>query len=87
MGGTLEVLETDAIPTGTGLIVGANGTVEDPRAPSGGCVLLVVASSPAVSFAGGVASVPEPGTFVLLAVAVLLVAVAWQRRKVPSTEK
>ena len=79
--GTLEVLASNAIPYGTGLIVGANGTVEFGN-PLGAGPSVVVTSSPAVSHAGSVAAVPEPGTLALLAVAGIVAAVAaWRRKK------
>ena len=69
--GTLEVLASDALPYGTGLIVDANGTV-DIGDPSGAGSSVVVTSSFAAPHAGGVAAVPEPGTLALLAVAAVL---------------
>ena len=78
--GTLEVLGSAALPYETGLIVNANGTVEIGD-PAGAGRDVAVTSSFAVPHAGGVAAVPEPGTLALLAVAALLAAAAWRRRK------
>ena len=78
--GILEAQASDAIPYGSGLTVGANGTVEISDPPGAG-PSVVVTSSFAAPHAGGVAAVPEPGTLALLAAAALLAAVAWRRRK------
>jgi len=80
--GTLEVLTSDAIPYGSGLTVGTNGTV-DIGAPSGAVGTMVATSSHVASPAGAVAAVPEPGTLALLAVAALAAGFGvWRRRKV-----
>ena len=79
-GGTLEALTSDALSYGSALTVGANGTV-DIGDPNGAGPSVVVTSSFAAPHAGAVAAVPEPGTLALLAVAVLLGAAAWRRRK------
>jgi len=80
-GGTLQVMNSNAVYYDTGLIVGTNGTV-DIGAPTGAAAIFVARSSPAASSAGAVAAVPEPGTLALLAVGALAAAMAaWRRRK------
>ena len=78
--GTLEAWTSDAIPYGTGLIVGTNGTV-DLGDPNGAGSSVVVTSSVAAPHAGGVAAVPEPGTLALLAVAVWSAAIYCRFRR------
>ena len=81
VGGTLEAMNSSAIPYGSGLSVGTNGTVEI-GAPSGVGAAMVARSFSAASPAGAVAAVPEPGTLLLLTVAALAAALgAWRRRK------
>ena len=55
-----------ALPYGSALTVGANGTV-DLGDPAGGSVNGVATSLHAASSAGSVAAVPEPGTLALWA--------------------
>ena len=80
-GGTLEVLSSDTVPSGSGLTVGVSGTVEI-GIPSGAGAAMVATSSFAASRAGAVAAVPEPGTLALLAVGVVAAVIgAWRRRR------
>ena len=65
-GGMLDVASSSAIPYGSGLTVGTNGTVV--FGASGGGAYLAQGASLAVSPAGVVAAVPEPGTLALLLV-------------------
>ena len=69
-GGTLDVAVSDAMPYGSGLTVGANGTVVFAVPPEAGSSTLATASP-----AGQVAAVPEPGTLALLAVALWSAAI------------
>ena len=78
--GTLEVLASDAIPSGSNLTVGTNGTVEfgSPLGATGTMVATFHAASPP----GAVAVVPEPAALALLGVAGIIAAAAtWRRRK------
>ena len=76
--GTLYVTDSNALPTGTSLTVGAGGTfVFDPS----------VSGTPAVptsptSASGVLAAVPEPGTLALLVAAATVAATAagWRRK-------
>ena len=78
--GTLEAMSPEAIPTGSGLTVGANGTV-DFGDPSGAGEFAVARASSSASPAG-VAAVPEPGTLALLSAAGIIAAAAvWRRRR------
>jgi autotransporter-associated beta strand protein/T5SS/PEP-CTERM-associated repeat protein len=76
--GTLIVTNSDALPVGGSLTVGAGGTfIFDPSLAGGS----IEGSSLAVSPAGGVAAVPEPSTSTLLGVAVIgLIAFGCLRR-------
>ena len=75
LAGTLVATTADAIPSGTGLTVGAGGAsifaASQADAPVAGSA---VATS-------SVAAVPEPGTLVLLAAALVLAALAARRRR------
>ena len=72
-GGTLEVMNSNAIPYETGLTAGTGGTVVFGD-PSGTGATMVATSLHAASPAGSIAAVPEPGTLALLAVGALAAA-------------
>ena len=69
-GGTLVATISGAIPYGSGLTVGAGGTVIFAAPPGAGSSTLATASP-----AGRVEAVPEPGTLALLAVALCSAAI------------
>ena len=79
-GGTLQAMSSDAIPYGSSLIVGTNGTVEIGNPLGAGAAM---AHSVAFAAPSGavVAAVPEPGTLALLAVGALAAFGVWRRRK------
>jgi autotransporter-associated beta strand protein len=81
-GGTLYLTNSTAILAGTSLTVGAGGTFDFDPSVTASPVQGVSAGVAAVSPAGGVAAVPEPGTLGLLAAAgILAVAAAGRRRR------
>ena len=74
--GTLYFEQSGAIPYASALNVAAGGTVVLGDPPGAGEYVVARAS------AAGVASVPEPGTLALLAVAgMVAAAAAWRRRR------
>ena len=77
--GVLDVANSNAIPYGSGLIVGTSGTVVLDSSGLG--AVMVAKSSPAVSPAGVVAAVPEPGSLALLAVALWSAAACYRFSK------
>ena len=72
--GTLDVMNSDALPGGSGLTVGAGGTVIFNPAPAGAPMVAtrLLAASPAGEV---VVAVPEPGTLGLLAAALWSAAI------------
>ncbi len=73
--GTLAITTASALPSGSSLVVGANGTfIFDPTATASP----LSGSVPAIS-AGQVAAVPEPGTLALLTAA--LIGLVWGIRR------
>ena len=81
--GTLQVMASDAIPYGSGLTVGTNGTV-DFGTPGAGTSLPQVATF-AAPHGAAVAAVPEPGTLALLLAGLVVGFGLWRRRKVFGT--
>ena len=80
-GGTLLIVDSDALPAGQSLSIGSGGTLifDAGLAPSPGPSLLADRTVTPGASPAAVAAVPEPGSFVLLAVAALVGAMASRR--------
>ena len=80
-GGTLQVMTSDAIPYGSGLTVGAGGTVVFGDPLGAGATMTATSSLGASPAGAGVAAVPEPASLALLAVGAMAAAIGvWRRR-------
>ncbi len=80
--GTLIVDDAGALPAGSSLTVGADGTfIFDPTAAASPMAGGEVATPPpGVGSAGAVAAVPEPGTMALLLAGLAAATCLWRRR-------